>query len=103
MRRPLVVRVVSFVAVFTAWELYGRSVNPILFTYPTAIARAFVELTAKGVPFRDAYRQVARELASLESGDAAASLAARTSPGATGDLRLDAIAARLGIAGVSRP
>jgi NitT/TauT family transport system permease protein len=34
--------------VLTAWELYGRSVNPILFTYPTAIAAAFVELVAKG-------------------------------------------------------
>jgi NitT/TauT family transport system permease protein len=34
--------------VLTAWELYGRSVNPILFTYPTAVAAAFVELVAKG-------------------------------------------------------
>ena len=48
MRRPLLIRLGSFVAVFFAWEVYGRSVNPILFTYPTAIARAFVELTSKG-------------------------------------------------------
>lgn len=48
MKRPLLIRVVSFLVVFVAWEAYGRSVNPILFTYPTAIARAFVELTAKG-------------------------------------------------------
>ena len=48
MRRPLLIRVLSFLVVFSAWELYGRSVNPILFTYPTAIARAFGELVAKG-------------------------------------------------------
>lgn len=43
-----VVRALSLIVVFTAWELYGRSVNPILFTYPTAVARAFVELTLNG-------------------------------------------------------
>lgn len=42
------IRVVTLAVVLTAWELYGRSVNPILFTYPTAVARAFVELVAKG-------------------------------------------------------
>lgn len=43
-----VVRTLSLIVVFTVWELYGRSVNPILFTYPTAVARAFVELTLNG-------------------------------------------------------
>ena len=42
------IRLLSLLAVLTAWELYGRSVNPILFTYPTAIAAAFAELVAKG-------------------------------------------------------
>jgi len=42
------IRLLSLAVVLTAWELYGRSVNPILFTYPTAIARAFVELVSKG-------------------------------------------------------
>lgn len=42
------IRFLSLVVVLTAWELYGRSVNPILFTYPTAIAHAFVELVSKG-------------------------------------------------------
>jgi NitT/TauT family transport system permease protein len=42
------IRLLSLLEVLTAWELYGRSVNPILFTYPTAIAAAFVELVAKG-------------------------------------------------------
>lgn len=54
-----------------------------------------VELTSSGIPFRDAYRRVAEELATLESGDAKKSLAERVSPGAPGDLRLDQIAARL--------
>jgi ABC-type nitrate/sulfonate/bicarbonate transport system permease component len=42
------VRFLSLAVVLTAWEFYGRSVNPILFTYPTAIAAAFVELVSKG-------------------------------------------------------
>jgi ABC-type nitrate/sulfonate/bicarbonate transport system permease component len=42
------IRLLSLVVVLTVWELYGRSVNPILFTYPTAIASAFVELVSKG-------------------------------------------------------
>ena len=42
------IRFLSLVVVLAAWELYGRSVNPILFTYPTAVARAFVELVSKG-------------------------------------------------------
>lgn len=31
------------VIILVAWEIYGRSTNPVLFTYPTAIARAFVD------------------------------------------------------------
>jgi len=54
-----------------------------------------VSLAAAGVPFRDAYRQVAAEIAELPQGDAAASLAARVSPGAPGNLYLDSIAQRL--------
>ena len=48
MSRKLVVRVVSFVVVISLWEYFGRRVNPILFTYPTAVARAFVSLVASG-------------------------------------------------------
>ncbi|HHH28962.1 MAG TPA: argininosuccinate lyase [Polyangiaceae bacterium] len=54
-----------------------------------------VELTAGGMPFRDAYRQVASEIESLEAGDPEASLMARTSPGGPGALALDALRARL--------
>jgi ABC-type nitrate/sulfonate/bicarbonate transport system permease component len=42
------VRILSLLVVFAVWEVYGRRVNPILFTYPTAIARAFLELVATG-------------------------------------------------------
>ncbi len=42
------VRMVSLAAVLSLWEFYGRRVNPILFTYPSAVARAFVELVASG-------------------------------------------------------
>lgn len=52
LKSDTVIRVLSLIVVFTAWELYGRSVNPILFTYPTAVARAFVELTLNGELFK---------------------------------------------------
>jgi argininosuccinate lyase len=54
-----------------------------------------VELAGKGVPFRTAYRQVADGLDALGERSAEASLAARTSPGATADMMLGAIEARL--------
>ena len=62
-------------------------------TYATDRA---VELAASGLPFRDAYRQVATEMADLPEGDPEASLKQRSSPGGGGDLRLDAIRARFG-------
>jgi ABC-type nitrate/sulfonate/bicarbonate transport system permease component len=46
--RALAIRVVSLAVFLTVWEVYGRSVNPILFTYPTAVAEAFVELVGSG-------------------------------------------------------
>jgi argininosuccinate lyase len=54
-----------------------------------------VELAARGVPFREAYRRVAAEAASLTPGDPEASLRARVSPGAPGALGLAALRARL--------
>lgn len=42
--RNQAVRAASLAVVLTAWELYGRTVNPILFTYASAIATAFREL-----------------------------------------------------------
>jgi sulfonate transport system permease protein len=48
MNRKIIVRLVSLIFVLLVWEFYGRRVNPILFTYPSAIARAFVFLVANG-------------------------------------------------------
>jgi argininosuccinate lyase len=50
-------------------------------------------MAKQGVPFRDAYRQAA-DPARWAEGDPEASLAARVSPGASGDLRLDALRER---------
>ncbi len=54
-----------------------------------------VELTGAGVPFRDAYRQVAQELEDLGHRTAEESLAARVSPGGCADLGLDELRRRL--------
>ncbi len=59
--------------------------------YATDLA---VDLAKQGMPFRDAYREAA-DPARWAEGDPAASLAARVSPGAAGDLRLAALRARL--------
>jgi argininosuccinate lyase len=53
-----------------------------------------VELTAGGMPFRDAYKLVASELDQLQAGDADASLTARTSPGGPGALDLSGLRSR---------
>ncbi|MEG3157999.1 argininosuccinate lyase [Lysobacter zhanggongensis] len=59
--------------------------------YATDLA---VDLARDGLPFRDAYRQAA-DPARWAAGDPAASLAARVSPGAAGDLRLEILHGRL--------
>jgi ABC-type nitrate/sulfonate/bicarbonate transport system permease component len=48
MNRKVIVRLVSLIFVLLVWEYYGRRVNPILFTYPSAIARAFLVLVGNG-------------------------------------------------------
>ena len=60
--------------------------------FATDAAYALVE---QGVPFRDAYRQVAGRLAELGEVDPVAALAARTHQGASGNLGLDGVAERL--------
>lgn len=59
--------------------------------YATDLA---VDLAKQGMPFRDAYREAA-DPARWAEGDPVASLAARVSPGAAGDLRLGALRERL--------
>lgn len=41
-------RIGSLIFVLVAWEIYGRSVNPILFTYPTAIVQAAATIVGSG-------------------------------------------------------
>ncbi|MDQ3205550.1 MAG: argininosuccinate lyase [Pseudomonadota bacterium] len=59
--------------------------------YATDLA---VDLARAGIPFRDAYRAAA-DPARWEQSDPVASLAARTSPGAAADLRLEVLRQRL--------
>ncbi|GAB2612137.1 argininosuccinate lyase [Novilysobacter erysipheiresistens] len=63
--------------------------------YATDLA---IDLAREGVPFRDAYRQAA-DPARWSEGDADASLAARVSPGAAGDMRLEVLRERLAALG----
>jgi len=45
---PVALRVAAVFLFLLGWELYGRSLNPIFLSYPTAIAGAFVELATSG-------------------------------------------------------
>lgn len=48
-RRPRrLIRYGALLLLLVIWELYGRSVNPIVFTYPTAVAEASVGMVADG-------------------------------------------------------
>ena len=42
------IRVVSLVVVLSAWEYVGRQINPVLFTYPTAVAKAASRMIISG-------------------------------------------------------
>jgi ABC-type nitrate/sulfonate/bicarbonate transport system permease component len=44
----IAIRVISLVVVLGAWEYIGRQINPVLFTYPTAVANAAVKMIASG-------------------------------------------------------
>ena len=45
------IRLLSLMVFLIVWEIAGRRTNPILFTYPTAVARAFVDLLISGELF----------------------------------------------------
>ncbi len=49
--RANAIRAVSILVTLVLWEWVGRNVNPILFTYPVAIAQAFYELVVTGELF----------------------------------------------------
>src|SRR6266849_8353588 len=42
------VRAASVVVVLFLWEIFGRQVNPLFLSYPSAIARAFIQLLGAG-------------------------------------------------------
>src|SRR5215470_12788748 len=42
------IRIGSLVVVLGGWEYFGRQTNPILFTYPTAVANAAIKMVASG-------------------------------------------------------
>ena len=48
LRRGGVLRVASVVATLAVWELYGRGVDPIFLSYPSAIAAALPAMVANG-------------------------------------------------------
>jgi argininosuccinate lyase len=62
---------------------------------PTHATDLAVELVAGGMPFRDAYQKVARELHTLDARTPEASVRARVSPGACADARLGELGARV--------
>jgi NitT/TauT family transport system permease protein len=45
---PNAIRAISIVGFLFLWEIFGRRVDPILMSYPSAIAAAFVELLQSG-------------------------------------------------------
>jgi ABC-type nitrate/sulfonate/bicarbonate transport system permease component len=47
-QKLLLIRVLSVAITLLAWDLYGRSVNPIFLSYPTAIFAALPEMIASG-------------------------------------------------------
>ncbi|HET8563685.1 MAG TPA: ABC transporter permease [Candidatus Binatia bacterium] len=44
----IAIRVISLVVVLAAWEYIGRQINPVLFTYPTAVAHAAAKMISTG-------------------------------------------------------
>jgi ABC-type nitrate/sulfonate/bicarbonate transport system permease component len=42
------VRAASVVVVITLWEIFGRQINPLFLSYPSAIGRAFLQIVVTG-------------------------------------------------------
>lgn len=58
------IRVISLVVVLGAWEYIGRQINPVLFTYPTAVARAATLMIASG----ELWKYLSQSLIALGAG-----------------------------------
>jgi ABC-type nitrate/sulfonate/bicarbonate transport system permease component len=61
---PNLIRLISVATFLIVWEIYGRRIDPILFTYPTAVAEAFWQLLASG----ELLRQLLVSLGALAAG-----------------------------------
>ena len=48
MAANIAIRITSLILVLGGWEYFGRQVNPVLFTYPTAVARAAIKMIGSG-------------------------------------------------------
>lgn len=48
MAANLAIRIISLVIVLGGWEYFGRQVNPVLFTYPTAVGAAAIKMIGSG-------------------------------------------------------
>ncbi len=70
-RVKLLIRVVSLVIVLSLWEYVGRQVNPVLFTYPTAVAVAGWQMILTG----ELWRYLSQSLLVLGAGLAIAAVA----------------------------
>ncbi len=64
------IRVVSLIVVLGAWEYVGRQINPVLFTYPTAVASAASKMIASG----ELWQYLSQSLVVLFAGLALSSL-----------------------------
>ncbi len=47
-REVWLLRCLAVVVILVAWEIYGRNTNPILFTYPTAVAQSAYDMLLDG-------------------------------------------------------
>ena len=45
-------RLTSVLVIVVAWEIYGRAINPVLLSSPSAISRAFVDMIGDGTLFQ---------------------------------------------------
>ena len=64
---PNLIRAASLLLFLALWEFYGRRTDPLLFTYPTAVAEALWKLLRTG----ELIRQVGVSLSALAAGFAA--------------------------------
>src|SRR5258708_40280432 len=61
---PNLIRLASVTVFLLLWEFFGRKTDPILFTYPSAVAEAFVKLIVSG----ELIKQLAVSLSALAVG-----------------------------------